>query len=1024
MKNFYSPLWYLLWCTCFVFISISSKSQSFSHPTTGTILTGDVMHASAGNEFIGVVYSRSGSVYYNQLNSEGVWGEEALLGTGSAARLAIDKDGHPHVVYTTTATPTKIAYLKYNGSTWSEVEYIESLNNGGAGNCSKPDMAIAINGDVHITYTDSHGSTGDDYTHPDIMYAKKTTAIFNIQLIYRGYRDYSSSGSWGADYFSKGSYIAVNESGDYFIIAHRQNIWRWYAGTDNTYFIMISSNLGSGNISNYGSDIFTIHDLEFNGTSVLALYKQTTFKTSELTVSGTTISFSNTQEVSTVTSLSSVAGNNANLAVGGISSSNLFTQFNNLGHIYTDVVVKNSIVSAVEVDAVFYTAYTDNGDSKIKIREVAIPLSITRFELPGQNGPTLIDGQAGTIDITFEGSPDLSSHVAVFTTTADVTAVSTESVPQTSGVTINDFSNPITYALTDGVTIRNWLVNVQTQLLNTLEISICEGETYEFGTQFLSEPGEYTEVFVSGSGTDSIVVLTLIVNPIYNNTAMESICQGETYLFGTQNITSAGEYTEVFESKTGCDSTVVLTLSVDPVYNHSAEAAICQGENYAFGTQSLTTAGEYTEVFESKTGCDSTVVLTLSIKPTYNHTDVTSICQGDTYIFGTQSLTTAGEYTEVFESKTGCDSTVVLTLSVNPVYNHTAEVAICQGENYAFGTQTLTTEGEYTEVFESETGCDSTVVLSLIVNPVFNYIAEAGICQGDTYIFGTQTLTTAGEYTEVFESETGCDSTVVLTLIVNPVYNHTVATGICQGDTYIFGTQTLTTAGEYTEEFESKTGCDSTVVLTLTINPIYNHTAEVGICQGENYVFGTQTLTSDGEYSEVFESKEGCDSTVVLTLTVNPIFSHTDEATICHGENYVFGSQTLTTAGEYTEVFESKTSCDSTVVLTLTVNPIYNHTAEAAICQGETYTLGTQILSETGIYTEVFESKTGCDSTVVLTLSVNPEYNHTAEAAVCQDENYEFGTQILTAAGEYTEIFESKTGCDSKIGRASCRERV
>jgi hypothetical protein len=43
------------------------------------------------------------------------------------------------------------------------------------------------------------------------------------------------------------------------------------------------------------------------------------------------------------------------------------------------------------------------------------------------------------------------------------------------------------------------------------------------------------------------------------------------------------------------------------------------------------------------------------------------------------------------------------------------------------------------------------------------------------------------------------------------------------------------------------------------------------ICDGESYAFGTQTLTTGGMYTEVFMSAEGCDSTVNLTLSVNSV---------------------------------------------------------------------------------------------------------------------------------------------------------
>jgi predicted RNA-binding protein with TRAM domain len=230
---------------------------------------------------------------------------------------------------------------------------------------------------------------------------------------------------------------------------------------------------------------------------------------------------------------------------------------------------------------------------------------------------------------------------------------------------------------------------------------------------------------------------------------------------------------------------------------------------------------------------------------------------------------------------------------------------------------------------------------------------------------------------------------------VNPVYNHTDEQTICEGETYVFGTQNLTTSGEYTELFESVNGCDSTVVLTLTVNPVYNHTDEQTICEGETYVFGTQNLTTSGEYTEVFESVDGCDSTVVLTLTVNPVYNHTDEQTICEGETYVFGTRNLTTPGEYTHTFTSVNGCDSVVTLTLTVNPVYDETVEATIHEDELpYIFGGESLDESGVYTKTFASVAGCDSIVTLTLTV---LEYSVPVAVCNPV-----TIYLNETGNYS----------------------
>lgn len=163
----------------------------------------------------------------------------------------------------------------------------------------------------------------------------------------------------------------------------------------------------------------------------------------------------------------------------------------------------------------------------------------------------------------------------------------------------------------------------------------------------------------------SITILTE-----YNENATKSICDGTSFTFGTKTLTAAGEYSEVFQSKSGCDSTVLLNLKVLAAYDVTAAASVCSGGSYSFGHLSLAEAGEYTNTFQSVHGCDSTVRLTLSVLPVQTSASEASICSGSSYSFGSRSLTVAGEYTEVFASKNGCDSTVVLKLTVYPAQFH------------------------------------------------------------------------------------------------------------------------------------------------------------------------------------------------------------------------------------------------------------------------------------------------------------------------------------------------------------------
>lgn len=97
---------------------------------------------------------------------------------------------------------------------------------------------------------------------------------------------------------------------------------------------------------------------------------------------------------------------------------------------------------------------------------------------------------------------------------------------------------------------------------------------------------------------------------------------------------------------------------------------------------------------------------------------------------------------------------------------------------------------------------------------------SASICEGETYQFGSQMLTEAGEYVEAFpDEEMGCQS-LTLTLTVNPTYTESVTQAICTGDAFVFGSEILTEAGDYSHTFQSINSCDSVVNLSLTVETL------------------------------------------------------------------------------------------------------------------------------------------------------------------------------------------------------------
>ncbi len=298
-----------------------------------------------------------------------------------------------------------------------------------------------------------------------------------------------------------------------------------------------------------------------------------------------------------------------------------------------------------------------------------------------------------------------------------------------------------------------------------------------------------------------------------------------------------------------------------------------------------------------------------------------TICNGQTIFLGGANQTTAGVYTDVFPAANGCDSTVYTTLVVNEPAVFEQTVTICQGTTFTVGANTYSTPGVYLDTFVATNGCDSIVTTNLFLENTINVNIAETICTGTSYNFGGTAYSASGVYVDsLIATQGGCDSVVTLYLTVEPLISTSTSQTICQGTSINFGTQTLSTSGTYTEQFTTVSGgCDSLVTMYLFVNPIIETSISEVICQGQNYVLGAQTLTATGEYTENFTTATGCDSLVRLFLTVTPQLNSTYSDTICLGETYTHGTQTLTTSGIYDEMFVTTSGCDSLVTLELIV---------------------------------------------------------------------------------------------------------
>lgn len=202
---------------------------------------------------------------------------------------------------------------------------------------------------------------------------------------------------------------------------------------------------------------------------------------------------------------------------------------------------------------------------------------------------------------------------------------------------------------------------------------------------------------------------------------------------------------------------------------------------------------------------------------------------------------------------------------------------------------------------------------------------------------------------------------------------------ICQGEE-VYG-KTYDTAGQFSVKENDENGDCIIYEYDVTVNPTYDRTETVYLCQGATFNGRAYNETGGPFYdSQTLKTKNcGCDSVVGYTIYVTgKTYTYLDPVTICYGESFVFDGVTYTDPGVYTLEKSFPTSgCDSVVQQKLTILDKYDNKdnpIDTLICYdsklfGVPYPNPTTtpiLVRDPKTYTSV----TGCDSIVWFSLTV------------------------------------------------------
>lgn len=576
--------------------------------------------------------------------------------------------------------------------------------------------------------------------------------------------------------------------------------------------------------------------------------------------------------------------------------------------------------------------------------------------------------------------------------------------PNTNYSGPDTFSYKLTYGTNDITKYGIVSITVNARPQRTINQHACESFTWTGGNgQTYTQNGQYSYVKPNPSGCDSLLILNLTIHHDEEET-LPAVEECDSYTWHGTTYTQSGTYD--YQTTTQWDCVRIEHLPLTIHYGDTLDIPVSACESYTWHGQTYTQSGVYTYVTTNSFGCSRLERLQLTISDEFRHVDTRTEC--DEYYWPRKNIT---YHQSVMDSVTvpgpqgGCDSTFVLNLTIH--YGDTLDlepVSAC--DSYEWHGQTYTTSGIKTYWTTNDYGCDRLERLNLTINHSENIeLPEISVC--DEFQWHGQTYTQSGLLVFDTVNQYGCDVQYTLPLTVH--HGDTIDWDpVTECDSYLWYGQTITESGQYSHMSTTPQGCDRLERIYVTINHSTIDTlAPVTAC--DSYEWHGQEYTQTGYCTYVGEGPTGCPHTEVLLLTINHSSENEFYVTSC--ESYEWYGNTYTEPGVYYHQLTNSQGCDSMLIMHLEIGEMFELEESATGC--ESYEWHGTVYSESGDYEYLSENPSGCDSLFTLHLTIAPNYESDMDVEECY--SYTWIDQVYQESGDYPRHFTAVTGCDSLV---------
>ena len=353
------------------------------------------------------------------------------------------------------------------------------------------------------------------------------------------------------------------------------------------------------------------------------------------------------------------------------------------------------------------------------------------------------------------------------------------------------------------------------------------------------------------------------------------------------------------------------------------------------------------------------------------------------------------------------------SISVSPDSTITYYVTISNGIHSCVDSVTVTVNNpQFQFAQDSVSGCDT-----VTVNAGSGWSAYAW-SSGDTN--QSVSFTNTGMKVLTVTDSIGCTATDSIYVTVNTYVTTAISDSSCDQYTWSQTGITYGSSGTYRDTVPTAVGCDSIISLNLVIYNLDTVRLTVVSCDSFNWPQTGLTYASSGLYQDSLINSQGCDSILLLDLTITQTTSSTISAAACDSFTWLLNGMTYNSSGVYSDTITNSQGCDSIVSLNLTINTLSYQLPQDTMtsCFQDSVLLDagtgfttynwsngdstqTSYVSATGMYSVQVSDSNGCSAEDSVFISIINDTILQNDTTICKGDSvsfsvYQLQVQVLT----------------------------